>query len=487
MLFDVLSTIFDLVDLPTLCTSSRVSRQWRITARNHPTYWKTLSLDALDMSASDVVLFLDRLSVKGRTSAATIRVSLRCPASASSINRLVITSLVLPVLKEHLHRTEELAFVVSPAFAIALWPLFSLDAPHLRGLQVIVDGDPGDIDTVPSLFNAHAHTSLEHALLRDVPLAASAQPLRHTLKSLKAIYTVYDHKTASSLERVLSWIPLAETLDLWPIDRRYQGKLPMFPDLSVLQLHTLHHLVIHHERYLLGIPHSLIPVLSIRTALKAPGQLRQLIPNGNKLLALVVRVRMSPDLSYAMAGRAAVATVDGSRIREFGRLRVTRMRSLSFLDEVIFSNRLVHLTIPLAVGFRTLCEHAYFLPQLVTLRLVLNALPESITGWVSRAILCPKLSTFIFQREVEEIQASISHSALEAFVRATVTVDEPGAIRIVFEDISLVGGETAPNIELRSPLVPWDAVIPYKGDDPAWICAKPDRFGLKKPQTVWFT
>ncbi|EJD35217.1 hypothetical protein AURDEDRAFT_175711 [Auricularia subglabra TFB-10046 SS5] len=466
MIRDTLNAIFDLVDLPTLCASTRVSRLWRLTARDHPTYWKNLTLDALCMSAADVLLFLDRLTAKDDPDA-TIRVSLRCTTSTSSLNRLVLGRIVLPVVRDNMHRVEEVAFVVSPAFAAVLWPLFSTDAPRLRGIHVIVDGYAGDMEPIPSLFNAHAHDSLERVLIRNVPLPEPAFPLRHTLKSLEATYTIYDDSSASSVERVLSWFPHTQTLDLRPIDRRYRGRLPRFPDLIALQLCTLHHLVIHHEKYLLGIPHTLIPILSVRAPVRGPGHVRQLIPKQG-LLAVVFRVRMDRNLCYAMTGRVVVTTVDGDRIREFARQRVSYIESPSFLEEVILSTRLVSLTIPLAVGFRTLCEEAYFLPKLTTLRLLLNAFPDPVDSWSTRALVCPKLSSLILQREVEELDAYITLAALRAFARMAIAMDVAEAVDVVLEDIRLVGDEGGEMVNCRTASAPWDAVIPDK-------CAEPNR------------
>ncbi|EJD34359.1 hypothetical protein AURDEDRAFT_176597 [Auricularia subglabra TFB-10046 SS5] len=139
-----------------------------------------------------------------------------------------------------------------------------------------------------------------------------------------------------------------------------------------------------------------------------------------------------------MTGCVVVTTVEGDLIREFGRLRVSYIESPSFLEEVILSNRLVSLTIPLAVGFRTLCEQAYFLPKLTTLRLLLNALPDPVAGWSTRALVCPKLSSLILQREVEDADAYISLPVLKAFTRMVIARDVTEVVEVVLEDIRLV-------------------------------------------------
>ncbi|EJD38292.1 hypothetical protein AURDEDRAFT_172674 [Auricularia subglabra TFB-10046 SS5] len=476
---DVVSVILDNIDLPTLLASSHVSRLWRDCARSHPTFWKRLSIDDItSLTPGAVQLFLDRLGSRHPTDFnATIYLSMRCTVPTSAI----ITR-VFPAVQQHLPRVEQLAFIISPALVPAVWPLFELNAPRLKSLQVIMDRPCPQPDPVPALFNAHKHNALENVFLLDVPLSACAQPVGHVLKGVKAVYSDESYLLA----RVVSWLPLSQTHDLQLCrGRRNDLDLRDFPALDASQLQALRHLVINHAETLLGLPKWHIPIMTIRLHELSPGQVREILPTGGPL-GVCFRRRIHP-LYTSLFGEVTVTSLNGHTIRHFVPVALSRMCSPAFLWDVVLSDRVCVLASPLFCAFYTLCEHRYHLPQLTTLRIALNELPDHLPCWNIGAIHCPRLHTLILQRESDHQDAIVSQTALESFIENAFTGNAGTRLNVVLEGIRLEGAGTLPatvSVFQRLPKLSWSQ--PAHSDDPyASINKIPWVFG--QPRLDWLS
>ncbi|EJD38269.1 hypothetical protein AURDEDRAFT_172652 [Auricularia subglabra TFB-10046 SS5] len=227
---DVLYRVFDVVDFPTLSVSSHVSRLWRTCARRHPAFWKRLCVDdSTPLTSAAVQLFLDRLESKASTDLdATILLTMRCTTPSPDV-----ICLILPAVSRHVRRLEEIAIVTSRALVSHVWPLFRLDAPRLRNIQVSVNRPGPQPAPLPAIFNAHRFTSLERVVLLDVPLPACADPVEHVLKGVKAVYS----DDCSHLARFASWFPRSQTQDLRLCrGRRHELDLRYFPMIGPAQL-----------------------------------------------------------------------------------------------------------------------------------------------------------------------------------------------------------------------------------------------------------
>ncbi|EJD45237.1 hypothetical protein AURDEDRAFT_165785 [Auricularia subglabra TFB-10046 SS5] len=421
---DILLMVFDNLDFQTLWNSCRVSRQWRWVARNHRIYWQKLAYDAKTMTAGSVELFLDRLNSKQRSDA-LISLSLRVPATISVLARHATTSIVLPAVREHLHRAEELSFYVTPAFTAILWPIFEMDAPRLRNLVVVmIDYDkPGPGEPIPALFQAHMHHSLERVVFDNYPLSPHALPLRHTLKSIEARFGGSD---TSCIPALLAWLPLFQRLDVRNPTR--DGPLFGLPRLTDAQVRSLQHLIVHDENYLAGMQLDLIRTINVCTSRPVKGLIPRLVPADG---ALAICFTHSVNLT---SGSVVIATIDGTLIRVLQRLRAAHMKSSSFLNDVLVSDRLVVIAIFLEDGFQVLCRLGYTFPCLETLRLFLDRLPSPVPGWEHGAITCSALRTLILQRDIGYRRVRISHSALQDFARRALVIGPNYVLRVIAED-----------------------------------------------------
>ncbi|EJD46645.1 hypothetical protein AURDEDRAFT_124046 [Auricularia subglabra TFB-10046 SS5] len=421
---DILSIVFDDVDFQTIWNSCRTSRQWRWVARNHRTYWKKLEFDAKTMTAGSVELFLDRLNSK-KCPHALISLSLRIPATISLMSRHVAASIVLPAMREHLHRAEELSFYVTPAFTTLIWPMFEIDVPNLRNLVVVmIDYDrPGPGEPIPALFQAHTHQSLERVVLDNYPLSPHARPLRHTLKSVEARFGGSD---VSCIPALLAWLPLVICLDVW--NPSCSGPLFGIPRLTEAQLQSLQHLIVYDENYLAGMRVDVIPTLTLRTFRPINALIQRLVPKDGPLAICFTH---SVNLT---SGSVVIATMDGTLIRVLQRLRGSYMTSDTFLNDVVVSDRLVVIAIFLDNGFQALCRLGYTFPCLDTLRLFLDGLPRPVPGWKHGAITCHALRTLILQRDIGYRNVRVSHSALQGFARRAFVISADTVLRVIAED-----------------------------------------------------
>ncbi|EJD33624.1 hypothetical protein AURDEDRAFT_177294 [Auricularia subglabra TFB-10046 SS5] len=412
---DLLSVVFDSVDLPTLCKSSHVSRIWRLVARKHQSYWKTLSLTTRGMSGGDAALFLDRLAAKPPN--ATFGLMLIVPAATTSLARFVLMSVIWPVLLEQLPLAEKLTFYISPAYTRVFWPIFTIDVPRLRTLHVSLIDSKAPGEPIPGLFQAHAHTVLEDVTLSNVALSPSPQPVIHTLKSVKATYHPCE---TSHLPRVLAWLPRCQSLDL--MARAGDDPFLTIPSLSSTQLQALRHFVVWDYRYLDGIPFQLIPSLRIAATLDVPTVIiRQLAPTAGLLGVCFLRSYRSA-LGYHTSGIVIIASLDRAFVRRFERLPHPNTMTAAFLDAAltVHADRLVILTISLDELFPALCQRACIFPRLETLRLVTNGFPDLVPGWSHGAVNCHALFALVVQQEDQQAEIEITLSALQEFCRRAI-------------------------------------------------------------------
>ncbi|EJD39921.1 hypothetical protein AURDEDRAFT_128015 [Auricularia subglabra TFB-10046 SS5] len=422
---DVLFVIFNHLDYHSLLALSHVSGAWRTAARRHPKFWKELSIDDRGgLTFGGACLFADRLDAIC-VPTASIKLALRLSASSKPLTRVII-----PALRRHIHRAEEIAFELFPPVARVLWPLFLLDAPILRDLQVILHVPRPDVPPLPGLFNAHNFVSLERVFLMNVPFAHGNLPVTHVLKAIKAIYLRTD---SSVFHHITSWLPRSEAIDFWSSENS-------LPSLTNIDFLSLRQFVVYHDAQIVHLQRL---CSSLHAIIFSPGsfrlsRIRTMFPSVGPICVRVEQTGAHPAARRWSKAHITVASPCGGVVRHFEGVPMYYIASQRFIADFFPTNRLTILAIPLQPCFMELAQRQCRLMQLTTLRLFLDCLPETHRT----SLLCPRLSTLILQPEVAPQYASfvqnIFVSSLVSFVKEALAMEHPGLLQVVLNGLVLI-------------------------------------------------
>ncbi|EJD33189.1 hypothetical protein AURDEDRAFT_177727 [Auricularia subglabra TFB-10046 SS5] len=440
---DVLTTIFDTMDVRTLCNCSHISRHWRATARHHPTFWKTLSISDRNLTLGTVEFFLDRLNARTGDEE-IISLTLRFTRA----HCLLMRDLVIPAVATHTRRCEKIVITVSGLATEFVWPLFSIAAPRLRVLRVwVLDADACPHNVPALMFNVAAYSSLEYVVLEDVPLPQGLKPVAHTIKSYVVKYSYF----VACIREALAWIPRThsfgvqiDTSDLWPpttsIDRLLVENYPFLAHVT--------RLIVHDDRLLRLPVCTLVPVMGIHMSAPRPNAVLRVLPPGS-LLCMSLRTtiyhttrRGSP--TQRQRGVLTATNVDRTVIRCCHGLSVAHMTSRTFLGQLVATERLVLLDVELHTGFLQMCRHLYVLPQLRVLCVVIDGLQDGTGDNIDYGRLgCPTLRTLAFERANRVTSVDITRAVVEVFIENSLNLEDGANLDIILRDVRMSGSESA--------------------------------------------
>ncbi|EJD43512.1 hypothetical protein AURDEDRAFT_125915 [Auricularia subglabra TFB-10046 SS5] len=455
---DALNLVLDRIDLDALLICSQVCAHWRIASRNHPLFWKRLVFDQFDGETDGkVAFFMDRLTARIEPDA-TISLSLRIASPSTAF-----TNVILPAIQLHIHRAEEIAFVVVPASAPSLWPLFRLDAPHLHSLEVVCHCLEVYRNPIPGLFNAHIHHLLRRVHLRDVLLPDHVTPMPYALDRLTAAYSNDD----TCMDGVLSWFPQAGFMDVanervspGRVRRGPQNRSLAVPNLSASHFQSLKHLVVRDGAWFSKLQDRNIPQITICNFKYRPDAgVKLTIPPARFQCARFRRVFTRTWSASSRSGEVMLSSSDGNLMRYYQHLSHKCINSTIFLTDFVRPELLVILATPLTLGFPSLCRNACELPLLKTLRIALNSLPAADPGWNCGSILCPFLQRLVLQREIPVHEAVITPEELTSFLNAAIVRTTSADLAIILEgvcmDVSSTSDNITRNVICRPPSFDW--------------------------------
>ncbi|EJD32262.1 hypothetical protein AURDEDRAFT_178694 [Auricularia subglabra TFB-10046 SS5] len=350
-------------------------------------------------------------------------------------------NVVIPAVRSHVPRCQEIALVVSAASAPSVWPLFAIPAPRLKNLQVIVRRANTTLAPLPmSMFSGPEPPKLEHVFLYDVPLPCDIPPVRHELLGVKFIYV----HLPSQLDDALHWIPQAHSVDLWagPLDDDEPD--PLSP--SLFQSHpNLQHasvLAIYNDLMLRSSPCRRIPVLHVRMRYPDSMSIRDLLAD-ETALCMCIRTELRPQLGGGKRpwGIVTIATPDRRVVRHLDFLSASYMKSRHFLRGLVDGDKVVHLTIGISAGLVRLCRLGCQLPRLRTLCLLIKRLPTDTIRWTSGSIVCLGLRTLLLQRDESLTELTIRRAAVDRFIIDALQLREGASLDVFLSGVRMLGDD----------------------------------------------
>ncbi|EJD33384.1 hypothetical protein AURDEDRAFT_177530 [Auricularia subglabra TFB-10046 SS5] len=433
--WDILLEVFDLLDPRYIFRCTHVSHDWRILARSHPTFWRTLCLSDVGLTSGQANLFLERLNVTKPASPRRLSLALTCLRGPGGL----MTTTILPAVTPHIPRCDLLLLLLGADAASSFWPLFSIDAPRLRFLEVRVGPGAVDVQPVPShMFNLGAYGTVERISFVDVPLPPGLHPIPHTLQNVKAIC---QHREPQ-LQQLLRWVPQTQSIDHWD-DRKPTTKREPLPPLLVQcypRLSVLRRIVIHNPGDLWHTLCQTVPLLTIRGFCPDGVALQRTLPPQGPLAVSLCRLirQQAVTRNFVIAGEVIITNRDKSIVRYVDAMHIPCMMSPKFLDAFLTPIRLVWLSIELP-SLRELCKLKFKMPQLRTLCVVITGL--SATRMDGAAIDCPNLRTLAFERNCIVGDVAITWDDINNFILDTLKPTDDTALEVVFRGVRTVGDE----------------------------------------------
>ncbi|EJD48307.1 hypothetical protein AURDEDRAFT_151079 [Auricularia subglabra TFB-10046 SS5] len=451
---ELLSSVFDWLDLGQLVVASHVCQLWRRLAFDHRRFWGTAALQkALDPPALE--FFCARLA-EARAGRRPVTVTVWPNRGLSSAPDYVpiMQNRIIPAIAATLSHITALHLEVPRAiapFLFAAGAALQQPAPALRALTITNwhSRDQGQITIPANIFTGSAPQLTSLSLGDGVALPGLPVPAFQAVTALKTL-TSCDLLNTVGLPNILAWFPRLRDLDTHARGMREQTLAPLTPQnlqrLSQLNSLSLHVMSLNNMQEL-GIAISPIPTLQLNVFSRDTAHpeitldhaiTRLVLPQGLQELycwlqldQILIKFRSSQGLYFWRSWD----TPHGYT------------REVPIWKDISTYPALVALSVHVAI-WNSFLRDTNALPALESLAVTLKMHLPRQKALGNRPIPSPRLQTVVFrtcpswQRNPED-RAIVTCRGIDEFLRASFVVDDWASLRVVLDDLRLYGPETS--------------------------------------------